>query len=64
MNYLRQIGVLLLTIMSTAVWAETVSGTVTNENNQPLPGATVIVAGTSRETPRTLTATTKLMQLQ
>ena len=50
MNYLRQIGVLLLALMSTAVGAQTVSGTVTDENNQPLPGATVIVAGTSRGT--------------
>ena len=50
MNYLRQIGVLLLALMSTAVWAQTVSGTVTDENNQPLPGATVIVEGTNRGT--------------
>lgn len=36
--------------MSTAAWAQTVSGTVTDENNQPLPGATVIVQGTNRWT--------------
>jgi TonB-linked SusC/RagA family outer membrane protein len=50
MNYLRQIGVLICALMSTAVWAQTVSGTVTDENNQPLPGATVIVEGTNRGT--------------
>jgi TonB-dependent SusC/RagA subfamily outer membrane receptor len=36
--------------MSTAAWAQTVSGTVTDENNQPLPGATVIVQGTTTGT--------------
>ena len=47
MNFIRHIGVLLLALMSTAAWAQTVSGTVTDENNQPLPGATVIVQGTT-----------------
>ncbi len=47
MNFIRPIGVLLLALMSTAAWAQTVSGTVTDENNQPLPGATVIVQGTN-----------------
>ena len=50
MNFIRHIGVLLLALMSTAVWAQTVSGTVTDENNQPLPGATVIVQGTTTGT--------------
>lgn len=51
MNYIRHMGVLILALMSTAVWAQqTVSGTVTDENNQPLPGATVLVQGTSRGT--------------
>lgn len=36
--------------MSTAAWAQTVSGTVTDKNNQPLPGATVIVQGTTTGT--------------
>jgi TonB-linked SusC/RagA family outer membrane protein len=36
--------------MSTAAWAQTVSGTVMDENNQPLPGATVIVQGTTTGT--------------
>ncbi|MGB0274459.1 MAG: SusC/RagA family TonB-linked outer membrane protein [Flavobacteriaceae bacterium] len=36
--------------MSTAVWAQTISGTVTDENNQPLPGATVVVQGTNTGT--------------
>ena len=48
MNYIRHIGVLLLALMSTTVWSQTVSGTVTDENNQPLPGATVLVQGTTR----------------
>jgi len=43
-------GVLVLALMSTAVWGQTVSGTVTDENNQPLPGATVVVQGTNRGT--------------
>ena len=50
MNFIRPIGVLLLALMSTAAWAQTVSGTVTDENNQPLPGATVIVQGTTNGT--------------
>ena len=50
MNFIRHIGVLLLALMSTAAWAQTVSGTVTDENNQPLPGATVIVQGTNNGT--------------
>ena len=50
MNFIRPIGVLLLALMSTAAWAQTVSGTVTDENNQPLPGATVIVQGTNNGT--------------
>ena len=50
MNFIRHIGVLLLALMSTATWAQTVSGTVTDENNQPLPGATVIVEGTNNGT--------------
>ena len=50
MNFIRPIGVLLLALMSTATWAQTVSGTVTDENNQPLPGATVIVQGTTNGT--------------
>jgi TonB-dependent SusC/RagA subfamily outer membrane receptor len=50
MNFIRHIGVLLLALMSTAAWAQTVSGTVTDENNQPLPGATVIVQGTTTGT--------------
>jgi hypothetical protein len=50
MNFIRHIGVLLLALMSTAVWAQTVSGTVMDENNQPLPGATVIVQGTTTGT--------------
>ena len=33
--------------MNTAEWAKTVSGTVSDENNQPLPRATVIVRGTT-----------------
>lgn len=48
MNYIRHIGVLLLALMSTTAWSQTVSGTVTDENNQPLPGATVLVQGTTR----------------
>jgi hypothetical protein len=47
MNFIRHIGVLLLALMSTTAWAQTVSGTVTDENNQPLPRATVIVQGTT-----------------
>lgn len=50
MNFIRHIGVLLLALMSTTAWAQTVSGTVTDENNQPLPGATVIVQGTTTGT--------------
>lgn len=50
MNFIRHIGVLFLALMSTATWAQTVSGTVTDENNQPLPGATVIVQGTNNGT--------------
>ena len=50
MNFIRPIGVLLLALMSTAAWAQTVSGTVTDKNNQPLPGATVIVQGTNNGT--------------
>ena len=50
MNYIRHIGVLVLALMSTAVWAQTISGTVTDENNQPLPGATVVVQGTNTGT--------------
>lgn len=43
-------AVLFLALISTAVWGQTVSGTVTDENNQPLPGATVVVQGTNRGT--------------
>jgi TonB-linked SusC/RagA family outer membrane protein len=50
MNFIRHIGVLLVALISTAAWAQTVSGTVTDENNQPLPGATVIVQGTTTGT--------------
>lgn len=50
MNYIRHIVVLFLALISTAVWGQTVSGTVTDENNQPLPGATVVVQGTNRGT--------------
>ncbi len=50
MNFIRHIGVLLLALMSMAAWAQTVSGTETDENNQPLPGATVIVQGTNNGT--------------
>ena len=50
MNFIRHIGVLLLALMSTAAWAQTVSGTVTDENNQPFLGATVLVQGTNRGT--------------
>ena len=50
MNYIRHIGVLVLALMSTVAWAQTVSGTVTDENNQPLPGATVVVQGTNTGT--------------
>lgn len=46
-NFIRHIGVLLLALMNTAEWAKTVSGTVSDENNQPLPRATVIVRGTT-----------------
>ena len=48
MNYIRHIGVLVLALMSTVLYAQTVSGTVTDENNQPLPGATVVVQGYNR----------------
>jgi len=41
---------LVLALMSTALWGQTISGTVTDENNQPLPGATVVVQGTNRGT--------------
>ena len=50
MNFIRHIGVLLLALMGTAAWAQTVSGTVTDKNNQPLPGATVIIQGTNTGT--------------
>jgi hypothetical protein len=50
MNYIRHIGVLFLALMSTTVWAQSVSGTVTDDNNQPLPGATVLVQGTNTGT--------------
>ena len=50
MNYIRHIGVLVLALMSTVLYAQTVSGTVTDENNQPLPGATVVVQGTNTGT--------------
>lgn len=50
MNYIRHMVVLVLALISTAVWGQTVSGTVTDENNQPLPGATVVVQGTNRGT--------------
>ena len=47
MNNIRHIGVLFLELMSTTVWAQSVSGTVTDDNNQPLPGATVLVQGSN-----------------
>ena len=50
MNFIRHIGVLILALMGTAAWAQTVSGTVTDENNQPFPGTTVLVQGTDRGT--------------
>ncbi len=50
MNYIRHIGVLVLALMSTALYAQTVSGTVTDDNNQPLPGATIVVQGTNTGT--------------
>jgi len=50
MNYIRQMGVLLLALIGTTLWGQTISGTVTDENNQPLPGATVLVQGTNRGT--------------
>lgn len=50
MNFIRNIVVLFLAPISTVAWAQTVSGTVTDENNQPLPGATVIVQGTKNGT--------------
>jgi TonB-linked SusC/RagA family outer membrane protein len=50
MNFIRNIVVLFLALISTVAWAQTVSGTVTDENNQPLPGATVIVQGTKNGT--------------
>jgi len=50
MNYIRHIGVFVLALMSTALYAQTVSGTVTDENNQPLPGATILVQGTNTGT--------------
>ena len=50
MNYTRHVAVLVLALMSTALWGQTISGTVTDENNQPLPGATVVVQGTNRGT--------------
>ena len=50
MNYIRYVGVLVLALINTAVWAQTVSGTVTDENNQPLPGATIVVQGTNTGT--------------
>lgn len=51
MNYIRHLGVLLLALSTSMLWGQqTISGTVTDENNQPLPGATVIVQGTNRGT--------------
>ena len=50
MNFIRNIVVLFLALISTVAWAQTVSGTVADENNQPLPGATVIVQGTKNGT--------------
>ncbi len=50
MNFKLYVGVLVLALMSTVAWAQTVSGTVTDENNQPLPGATVVVQGTNTGT--------------
>ena len=50
MNYIRYVGVLVLALINTAVWAQTVSGTVTDENNQLLPGATIVVQGTNTGT--------------
>ena len=50
MNYIRHIVVLVLALMSTALYAQTVSGTVTDDNNQPLPGATIVVQGTNTGT--------------
>ncbi|MDA0779725.1 MAG: carboxypeptidase-like regulatory domain-containing protein [Bacteroidetes bacterium] len=47
---MKHIGVLVLALMSTALYAQTVSGTVTDENNQPLPGATVVVQGANTGT--------------
>ena len=50
MNYIRHVGVLFFALLSSAIWAQTVSGTVTDENNQPLPGATIVVQGTNNGT--------------
>lgn len=50
MNYIRHIGVLLCALISTVMWAQTVSGTVTDEANIQLPGASILVQNTTRGT--------------
>jgi TonB-linked SusC/RagA family outer membrane protein len=49
-NYLRCVGVLLLTLLSISVFAQkTITGTV-KENSTPVPGVTVAVKGTTKIT--------------
>ena len=40
--------------------AQTVTGTVSDDSSQPLPGVTIVVKGTTTGTARTLMATTRL----
>jgi TonB-linked SusC/RagA family outer membrane protein len=47
-NYAVPIVLLLSLVLSAQTWAQSISGTVVDENNEPLPGVAVVVQGTGK----------------
>lgn len=49
-NVIRYLCFLVFTLCAGSAWAQTVTGTVTDKDNMPVPGATVLVKGTQTAT--------------
>lgn len=47
-SYAAPMLLLLALVLTAQTWAQSISGTVVDENNQPLPGVAVLVAGTGK----------------
>ncbi len=47
-NYAAPILLVLFLVLTAQTWAQSISGTVVDETNEPLPGVAVLVVGTGK----------------